>query len=1124
MAKGLTNYLRHLRFEPSLLRTFHAKIITNFRLVFLLISLIVTLGTVSFLNIPRRLNPEVKIPIVTVVTVLPGANPKDVESLVTIPIENKIGGVKDLDSMTSSSRESVSTIVLQFKSTVEPEKAKTDVDSLMGRVTDLPEDAQTPFIAALDFEDQPVWNFALTSSGDYVSLMRFSKILKKNLENDPKVDRVIAAGINEERIEVRFDPLKLNEFNINPVLLSQTVTRLSNSYPAGSLETTDNTYSLTIDSQITSLDDLRNTRISLDGANPQTVRLGDIASVVEASRDNDKRSYFATKTVTPRPAVQFFVYKVSSANIDESEKAMKKVVTETVAPYQNRFEVHDIVNSADEISKQFSELLGEFGSTVVLVFINLLIFLGLRQAFISSLTVPLTFLASITILNALGYTLNFLTMFAFLLTLGLLIDDTIVTVTAITRYFATKRFTATQAGLLVWRDFIVPLWSTTITTVWAFVPLLLASGIIGQFIKPLPVVVTTTMLSSTSIAVFITLPLMMIVLEPHLPERVKTLLKIIGIMALLVIGFLFIPKTPIFPVVYLLCLLFFVVAYKVRQTISKKGNGYIEKNPSLKKIVSKISTIGQKGLIDTEALSVKYMHLIERIISSKSARRKTLLLIAVFAAIGYLLIPLGFVTNEFFPKVDQDTFYVTVDMPAGSTLDKSDAEARRWMAELIGTPELKHLTAEVGSQFDVNGGRSDGSGSFIITVSLLDKKKRKISSQEIAQSIRDKYKNYQGGTLLVQEQSGGPPAGADLQIKILGKDLARIDSYAEKIVGFLKKDGGVANVSKSIKTGTSKILFVPNREKMAEAGITLDSVGLWLRSTASGFTLDTLRLNDEDKDIVFTLGPQDKTPEDLGNIYIANNEGISYSLLSLGTVKLQTNPTVIDREDGKRTISVSAAVLPGSSTTSEKNKKLEDFAKSLSLPSGYSWKTGGVNEENQKSVQSIFNAMGISFLLILVTMVIEFGSFRQAFIALTTIPLAVAGVFYLFGLTGTPLSFPALIGVLSLFGIEVTTVIVIMEKINDNIKEGFNLKDSVVEAAGSRLEPILLTSITSILGLLPITLADPLWRGLGGAIIAGLLIGGFVKLFYVPIMYYVFFSRDEKFVKKESLRKRKDGV
>lgn len=1112
MAKGLTTYLRRLRFDPKLATSFHAKIVTNFRLVLMFIVLIVSLGLASFFTIPRRLNPEVKIPIVTVMTILPGANPEDIESLVTIPIEDKVNGATGIDTITSVSTEGLSNVTIQFLSRIDPDEAKTEVDSLVSQLTGLPEEALTPIVSKIDFENQPVWIFVLKGGRNYASLMRFADILDERLENDPKVDRVVVSGLDDQQISVKFDPVKITELTINPALLSQAISRAANSYPSGSVKTDANTYALTIDSQITSLDDLRKTRISLPGQAGQSVSLGEIAVVSEESKQNQKYSFIVSSGSSPEPSVQFSVFKVGSADIDEASLAMEKVVEETLKEYDDRFSVVTIINTSDEISKQFDELVSEFGSTILLVFVNLLIFLGLRQAFISSLTVPLTFLASISVLNALGYSLNFLTMFAFLLTLGLLIDDTIVTVTAMTRYFQTGRFSGKEAGLLVWRDFIVPLWSTTITTIWAFVPLLIASGIIGEFIKPIPVVVTTTMLSSTSIAVLITLPLMMIILDLVLPSRVKVFLRFVAIVAVVIFGIFFIPKTPLFPVVFVVYLMFFAVFFLIRRKASGTLSRKAQTIPLFRRFMKRSSLILHQGLINTEALSFRYMRIIERIVSSASARRRTLLLVVVFAFIGYLLIPLGFVTNEFFPKVDQDQLSVAVDMPAGTNTSKTKSEALRLLNELKHTPYTEYATVEIGAGASADGFSltTDNASSFVITLKLVPKEERQVESQEIAQNLREKYARYHAGILQVQELSGGPPAGADIQIKLLGEDLGILTAYADKIKTYLEREEGITNVQKSVRASTSKILFVPDREKLAEVGLSVDTIGLWLRSEASGFTLDTVRFGGEDKDIIFAVTPLTKSPQDLTNITITSSSGAVYPLSSLGSIELRSNPTIINREAGKRTISVSAALLPGY-VLSEKNQALERFADSLDLPPGYSWVTGGVNEENQKSVQSIFYAMGISFLLILVTMVIEFNSFRQAFIALTTIPLAVAGVFYLFALTGTPLSFPALIGVLSLFGIEVTTVIVLVEKINDNRKEGFSLKESVVEASGSRLEPILLTSITSILGLIPITIADPLWRGLGGAIIAGLLIGGFVKLFYVPIMYYAFFSRDEKY-------------
>jgi multidrug efflux pump subunit AcrB len=231
-------------------------------------------------------------------------------------------------------------------------------------------------------------------------------------------------------------------------------------------------------------------------------------------------------------------------------------------------------------------------------------------------------------------------------------------------------------------------------------------------------------------------------------------------------------------------------------------------------------------------------------------------------------------------------------------------------------------------------------------------------------------------------------------------------------------------------------------------------------------------------------------------------------LLSLGELVLKPNPTSITREDGDRTISVTAAVAEGFSVSTI-NGQLEQFANGdLNLPTGYTWKTGGVNQENQQSVQSIIQAMALSAILILVTMVVQLGSFRQAIIVLLVIPLAISGVFVMFALTGTPLSFPALIGLLALFGIVVNNSIVVVDKINQNRTIGMSLVDAITDAAAGRLEAIFFSSLTTIIGLIPITLSDPIWRGLGGAIIAGLAFSGTIMLFFIPIVYYMWYQTE----------------
>lgn len=336
-----------------------------------------------------------------------------------------------------------------------------------------------------------------------------------------------------------------------------------------------------------------------------------------------------------------------------------------------------------------------------------------------------------------------------------------------------------------------------------------------------------------------------------------------------------------------------------------------------------------------------------------------------------------------------------------------------------------------------------------------------------------------------------------------GDNLNVLNEYADKLVQHLEEQSGVTNAQKSIKEGTSAITFVPDKDKLAAQGLSIDTIGLWTRIYGSGFSLGEVNFDKtktEKTPVRFTFGYERPTPESFGSVSLPTQNG-AVPLVSLGTVTLKTNPTVITRSEGKRTLTVTAGVRAGYSV-SDVNKDLETYANEMNLPDGYSWKTGGVNEENAKSIQSILQAMGIAALLILVTMVLQFRSFRQAVIVLIVIPLAVSSVFYVFALTGTPLSFPALIGVLSLFGIVVTNSMFIVDKMNLNQKEGMEFDEALADAGASRLEPIILTKLCTVLGLLPITLSNPLWRGLGGAIISGILIASTIMLLFIPVVYY----------------------
>ncbi len=1097
-----STYLKKLKFDPRLLLSWIAKYITNMRLVLLVILMISAFGIQSYMALPRRLNPDIKIPIVLISTVLPGANPSDMESLISVPIEDVVRGLDGIKTVTSTSRESVSIVQIEFKSGFDADKAKADVQSAVDSVSGLPEDAQTPAVRKLDFENQPIWTFSLTGAHDRGSLIRFSRNLKNELEDLTSIDKVEITGLDEQEIQIIINPEAASSFKVNPQILLGAIKSSLSSFPAGNVRTDSGIFSLSIDPAVTKIDDFRNLKVNL---NDQIVSLTDLAQIREISKPDQNESFIlenANGNISS--SATFSVFRVSGINFDVANKDAQEKVKEKLAASGNGFKIFPVINTAEQIDEEFSTLQRDILIVITLVFFVLLLFLGIRQAFVSMLSIPLTFLITFTVMNVTGIALSFLATFALLLSLGLLVDDAIVVISAMTAYFRSGKFTPLQTGLLVWKDFWVAILTTTVTTVWAFLPLLLSTGIIGEFIKPIPIIVSSALISSIFVALFIILPLMVLLLKPQYPNRVAILIRILLLAVILTVFYFLLPKSVLIWPQLLALLILVIIIYLIRNTLLTFFSQKLAKNPQLR---VRTATLLDHGVIGFGRIERSYNNLIHRILNSKTARRNTIIMVVIFSLFSYALVPAKLVKSEFFPGSNEDNVYVSLELPTGTNLQTTKVEGLKVLEQMTDIPETKTTTLELGRGFSPEGGPS-GSGSNNLLYSLALEEKRQHTSAEISQILRDKFVNYSTGKLSVIEVSGGPPAGADLQIKLFGADSKILDDYANQIQDYLRSQPGVTNIDKSVKPGTSKLTFIPDKAKLSQNNLGPDQLGFWLRLYASGFEADQFKFSgDEDltEDVTIRFGSGTQYVDQISKINIPTQGGAQVPLLSLGEIKLAANPAVITREDGKRTLSVTAAVSEGFNVP-ELNTKLELYANSLNLPTGYGWATGGVNEENQQSVNSILQAMILSFLLIIITMVLQFNSFRRALIVMLVIPLSISGVFIIFALTQTPLSFPALIGLLALFGIVVKNSILVVDKILINQRTGMEFTESVADAAASRLEPIALTSLCTIAGLIPITISDPLWRGLGGAIIAGLTFSGTIMLFFIPVVYYLIYN------------------
>ncbi len=1101
------SFFERLHFDETLRNGLIGRYFQSTRTIVLITATIIIAGVASYSSLKKELNPDIQIPTVIIATAFPGAGPEDVEDLVTIPIEDAVNGLSDVTRVTSSSQESFSSIVVEFSSTVDPEKAKSDVQNAVDRVTTLPEATQDPSVEVIDFTNQPVMLFALSAPGDEAALPNIADELLDQIKALPAVEKVSLTYRRDPEISVILTPETIAAHRLSVAVLARAIESALGNFPGGTIAADGTTLSLDQEKSVDSVEALRRLPIAIGG---ETVPLGSLAVIVEEEAPGTLPAYVLSHKHDTSRAIFFSAYQTENADTRESIDSIE----ETIAAYQTaspvKFEVSTYFNGAEEIDKSFSQLQRDFLITFGLVFVMLLLFFGVRQSVIAAFAIPFTFLATFVVMQAVGISINFISLFSLLLALGILVDNAIVVISAIASYHRSGKFTPSETVLLVFRDFGSVIAVTTITTVWAFVPLLLSTGIIGEFIRPIPVVVSTALALSAATALFIVIPYMAVFLNGGFPRRVTIFFQGLFFVIVLAALFFVMPSGPTKWLLYPLAAILLVLAIRLARSFLRTVTAWRST-----RLGALWSGFQDHGIFSFDALSLRYSRLIERILSSRRARRLTIAFLIVFMLFSYALVPLGFVVNEFFPGDDIDIVYVSAELPVGTTALRADAAVKELLPRFQSLAELDFVLAEIGASAPTDSNTSvtgKDYGRILFTLHLIKAKEREKKSSEIVSELERSFADWNGGKITASQLSGGPPAGADLQLKLLGPDLETLEMLAEKTKQHLENVPGTSNVSISLSSAGKKLSFVPNDAALNANGLSTLDTGTLLRTLGSGYTVkEDVRFGDDKRDIMIRFSDDNfGAPEAIGRLTLPTPASSTVPLLSVGTLELRKNPTLITREDEKRSISVSAAVAEGYSIT-ELNAALEEFADTeLGLPAGYSWKTGGVNEENNKSVQSIMYAMLLSAILIFATMVIQFNSFRKAMIVLLVIPIAVSGVFVIFALFGIPLSFPALIGVLALFGIVVNNSIIMVDKINKNLDLGLPVREAVVEGATSRLEPILLTALTTIVGLIPITLSDPIWQGLGGAIIAGLSFSGIAKLFFIPVIYEMWFDSEKK--------------
>jgi hydrophobic/amphiphilic exporter-1 (mainly G- bacteria), HAE1 family len=1123
-----SRYLERLEFRPELKNMWLYFFIKNFRVVILLILMISAWGIYSFIKLPRESSPEVKIPIALVSTVYPGASPADVEEFVTKKIEAELSGIKGLKKITSNSLNSVSSISVEFD-------AKEDLEDAIRRLRDkvngvkpkISSEAEDPQVLEISLDDTPIWSISLTGPYDGFTLRSYAEDIEDELEKIPGVREVQVSGGDEKEYEIAYLPEKLLFYGVTIQEAAQAITSARMAIPSGNFESGTFVVPVRADAEVDTIEEIARIPVG-HTENGGTIFLRDIANVRETSIKKTALSRVSIDGSEPKNSVSISIVKRQGSSILDTVEKARQTVDETIATFPPGVTYDVSLDMAELVSRDFNQLEHDFFLTVLLVSIILFLIVGLKEAFVASLAIPLVFFVSFGVLLMMGMTLNFLSSFSLILSLGLLVDDAIVVVSATKQYLNTGKYTPEEAVLLVLNDFKWVLTTTTLATVWAFLPLLFATGIIGEYLKSIPVTISITLLASLGVALMVNHPLAAVL------ERVRMTRKFFFIIeAILIIfaGLMFYwgGLLPIIIGVVTLVILAWMIWWyeeKTKRTHQHHGKQVLIYNEKLMNeewgsdelIKQKLRKQGTRqhesfanrlihGILNFHLVLPWYEKSFRHYIIDQKLRRRVVAATVILFIFSVGLVVTGIVRTEFFPLSDEDYVYVDMRAPVGTKLGETNELSKAVETRLLNYPDISNFSTLVG-RGSQNGSFTAGSGSSnlaSITITLKDKDERSMKSYVLADTLRKDFAEnpVKGLTVEVASLQGGPPSGSAFEAHIVGENLDTLTKIASDLRAVLATIPGVVNINLSQKDSVPQYTFKLDPVKMEQRGLNAAYVGSVLRTAIAGVELTKVIKDEKEIKLIATFNP-DSIPDlaSLQNLQILNLRKESVFLKDVATIELKPAVDVITRIDQKRTI-----LLSGGADASTNGgvilKTFEDKIAEYRMPQGYTITYGGENEQNAESVASIIRAMLIALILIIATLVIQFNSFRKALIVLVPIPLALIGVFLGMAIFNVPLSFPALIGVLALFGIVVKNAIILVDKINININSGIPFEDAVVDAGKSRLEAIFITSICTIAGIIPVTLSNEFWQALGSTIIFGLALSSFLTLFLVPAFYLI---------------------
>ena len=1113
--------------------------ITNKTSIYLLMLFISLGGIYQFLTLPKEQFPEIVIPTMYVQTVYVGNSPKDIENLVTRPLEKQIKaitGVK-ISKFTSVSQQDFSAITVEFNTSVKPDIALQKVKDAVDKAkSDLPNDlTQAPRVIEVNFSEQPIMYVNISGNYSSVQLKKYADDLKDKLESITQVNRVDLVGAPEREFQINVDNFRMQSSGITFDDITYAIQRENLDLSGGLLEVGTMQRNLQLKGQLKNANDIANIIVRNTSGAP--IYLRDVATIVDTVKKNESYARLDGKNV-----LTLNIIKRSGENLIETSDAVKKIVDEAKLTSLPK-DLKTVITGDQSIPTRssFTELVNSIVIGFILVLIVLMFFMGVTNAFFVALSVPLSmfvafvFLPAGNLLIGTNITLNFMVLFALLFGLGIIVDDAIVVIENTHRIFVQGKgkLTATTSAKMAAGEVFIPVLAGTITTLAPFFPLLFWPGIIGKFMVYLPAMLIFT-LSASLVVAFIMNPVFAVDFMNHEEHDSKEPKSAIFKKKNFWIPIGFGIVLDIMGATFLGNLIIFFMLLVV-------ANKYF--------ITAAIKQFQEKTLPNM-------MGLYERILRrSLTGWRPVKLLFATFGLLilSFVLFGISVGTGrtgiEFFPQADPNEIYVYIKLPVGSEVKHTDSITKVLEAKVnkvLGTdngkknPLVESTIANiaVGASDPKSGDRSTRSELGRIQVNFVEYEKRDgVSTLPYLDAVRKEMKGIPGAEITVTQESNGPPTDPPVNIEIQGEDFDKLIKTAVGLKNYLDaaQIPGIEELKMDVDLQNPELTLTIDRDRALSEGVSSAQVGMQIRTALFGKEVSKIKDGkDEYKIQLRNQEMQRKNIVDLLNMRLSFRDmaagGMVKNIPISSLVKVEPTSTLgsVKRKNQKRQIQLRSNVLTneGYNPTAVNAVIAEYIQNYKGISEGVTVQQTGENEQQLETVAFLGKALIIALMLILFTLVLQFNSISKSVIILTEILFSIIGVLLGFALTGMKVSgIMTGLGIVGLAGIVVKNGILVIEFADELRSRGYKTREAVIQAGKTRIIPVLLTALAAILGFIPIavgfninfvTLFSELnphiffggdnvafWKPLSWTIIFGLAFAFFMTLFIVPAMYLI---------------------